>query len=169
MGLFDLFKKENAEVITFPRAIKATANGTIVAMQDIPDGVFAQGIMGPCIGIEPSNGTVVAPCDGKIIQLSDTLHAFGITGNAGEEILVHIGIDTVNLKGDGFCAKVKEGDTVKAGQPIIEMDIDKVKAAGCPTVVITVLTNADDFSEVTFTEATSVTTEDQLIVVNKES
>ena len=94
MGLLDLFKKEK-NVVTFPLSIKATANGDIVAMKDIPDAVFAQGMVGPCIGIEPSNGTIVAPCDGKILQLSDTLHAFGIEGIGGVQILVHIGIDTV--------------------------------------------------------------------------
>jgi len=166
MGLLDLFKKEN-NVVTFPLSIKATANGDIVAMKDIPDAVFAQGMVGPCIGIEPSNGTIVAPCDGKIIQLSDTLHAFGIVGNGGEQILVHIGIDTVSMKGEGFEAKAKVGDSVKAGQPIIEMNIDKVKEAGHPTVVITILSNAKDYSEVTFTEANSVTTNDDLIVLNK--
>ncbi len=129
MGLLDIFKKEENPV-EFPYSIKATASGEIVAMKDIPDAVFANGMVGPCIGIEPNNGTIVAPCDGKILQLSDTLHAFGIQGKAGEQILVHIGIDTVSMNGDGFSAKVKVGDSVKAGQPIVEMDIDKVKAAG---------------------------------------
>ena len=166
MGIFDLFKKEETAV-EFPYAIKATANGDIVAMKDIPDNVFAQGMVGPCIGIEPSSGTIVAPCDGKILQLSDTLHAFGIQGPAGEQILVHIGIDTVSMNGDGFTSHVSVGDTVKAGQPIIDMDIDKVKAAGHPTVVITILSNANNYADVKFTEANSVAVGDELIVINK--
>ncbi len=166
MGLLDIFKKEENPV-EFPYSIKATASGEIVAMKDIPDAVFANGMVGPCIGIEPNNGTIVAPCDGKILQLSDTLHAFGIQGKAGEQILVHIGIDTVSMNGDGFNAKVKVGDSVKAGQPIVEMDIDKVKAAGHPTVVITILSNANLFSDVEFTESNNVLAGDNLIVINK--
>ena len=166
MGLLDIFKKEENPV-EFPYSIKATASGEIVAMKDIPDAVFANGMVGPCIGIEPNNGTIVAPCDGKILQLSDTLHAFGIQGKAGEQILVHIGIDTVSMNGDGFSAKVKVGDSVKAGQPIVEMDIDKVKAAGHPTVVITILSNANNFNDVNFTEANDVTISDELIVIKK--
>ncbi len=166
MGLLDILKKEDTKV-EFPYSIKATASGEVVAMKDIPDAVFAQGMVGPCIGIEPNNGTIVAPCDGKILQLSDTLHAFGIQGKAGEQILVHIGIDTVSMNGDGFKAFAKVGDNVKAGQPIIEMDIDNVKAAGHPTVVITILSNANSFDEVKFTEASSVSVGDNLIVINK--
>lgn len=166
MGLLNIFKKGD-KAAEFPYAIKAAANGDIVAMKDIPDAVFAQGMLGPCIGIEPSDGTIAAPCDGKIVQLSDTLHAFGIQGRAEEQILVHIGIDTVSMNGDGFTAKAKAGDSVKAGQPIIEMDIDKVKAAGHPAVVITVLSNADDYSEVKFTDAGSVSVNDDILSISK--
>lgn len=166
MGLLDIFKKEE-KMVEFPYTIKATASGDIVAMKDIPDAVFAQGMVGPCIGIEPNNGTIVAPCDGQILQLSDTMHAFGIQGLAGEQVLVHIGIDTVSMNGDGFMAKAKVGDSVKAGQPIIEMDIDKVKEAGHPTVVITILSNANNYSDVRFTEDNTVSISDDLIVINK--
>ncbi len=165
MGLFDKFTKKEVEV-TFPLSISATAEGDIVAMKDIPDQVFATGMVGPCIGIEPSNGTVVAPCDGQILQLSDTKHAFGIQGIGGVQMLVHIGIDTVSMNGEGFEAMAKVGDKVKAGQPIIKMDVEKVKAAGHPTVVITIVSNANAFKEVTFTEANSVKVDDELIKIN---
>lgn len=164
MGLLDLLKKETVE---YPISIGATATGDIVAMKDIPDAVFAQGMVGPCIGIEPFNGTVVAPCDGKILQLSDTLHAFGLEGIGGVQILVHIGIDTVSMNGDGFTSNVKVGDIVKKGQPIVNVDLDKVKSAGHPTVVITILSNADNYTDVEFTKLTSIQPSDELISVNK--
>ncbi len=166
MGLLDLLKKENKEEVSFPISIKATAEGKIVQMKDIPDPVFSEGLVGPCIGIEPEGGTIVAPCSGKILQLSDTLHAFGIEGDGGMQMLVHIGIDTVSMNGDGFSACAKLGDVVKAGQPIIKVDFDKVKAAGHPTVVITIMTNPSDFKEVTFTSQSEVHLGDDLIVVN---
>ena len=166
MGLFDLFNKKEV-IVEFPLSIKTTAEGDIVPMEEIPDGVFAKGMVGPCIGIEPKNKAVVAPCDGKILQLSDTLHAFGIEGVGGVQILVHIGIDTVSMNGDGFTSKVKVGDTVRAGQTIVEVDFDKVRAAGHPSVVITIVSNAKAFEEVNFTEAKAVTFGDELINVNK--
>lgn len=166
MGLLDLLKKEDS-VEEFPLSLGATANGTIVEMKDIPDDVFAQGMVGPCIGIEPSNGTIVAPCDGKILQLSDTLHAFGLEGIGGVQILVHIGIDTVSMNGDGFTTNVKVGDKVKKGQPIINVDLEKVKAAGHPTVVITIVSNPNNYTDITFTNEPSVKTVDELISINK--
>jgi PTS system glucose-specific IIA component len=167
MGIFDFLKKEDGKEAGFPVKLQATAQGNIVKMADIPDPVFAEGIVGPCIGIEPENGTIVAPCDGKILQLSDTKHAFGIEGVGGAQILVHIGIDTVSMKGEGFTAKAQVGDTVKAGQPIIEVDLDKVKEAGHPTVVITVLSNPAEFKSVNFSEAQSVSHGDELISIDK--
>ncbi len=164
MGLLDLFKKEDVE---YPLSISATATGKIIAMEDIPDAVFAQGMVGPCIGIEPTNGTIVAPCDGKILQLSDTLHAFGIEGIGGVQILVHIGIDTVSMNGEGFTSNVKVGDVVKKGQPIVNVDLDKVKAAGHPTVVITILSNANNYTDIEFTKLVSVETSDELVSINK--
>lgn len=165
MGLKDLFKREKIEEIVFPLSIKTTAEGKIVKMEDIPDPVFAQGMVGPCIGIEPIKGTIVAPYNGKIIQLSDTLHAFGIAGPAGAMILVHIGIDTVGMNGEGFTAKVSVGDTVKAGQPIVEVDLEKVKEAGHPSVVITIFTNPNDYKGVIFTDTKEITFDDELIRV----
>lgn len=166
MGIFDFLKKEDKEDI-FPAKLQATTQGKIVKMADIPDPVFAEGIVGPCIGIEPENGTIVAPCDGKIQQLSDTKHAFGIEGIGGAQILVHIGIDTVSMKGEGFTAKAQVGDSVKAGQPIIEVDLDKIKEAGHPTVVITIVSNPAEFKTVSFSEAQSVSYGDELITIDK--
>lgn len=165
MGLFDKFKKEEKVAVEFPITMKATAEGELVAMKDIPDPVFSQGMVGPCVGIEPSKGTVAAPCDGKISTLSDTLHAFGMEVPGGVQLLVHIGIDTVNMKGEGFKAFVKAGDTVKAGQPIVEVDLDKVREAGHPTVIMTIVPNAGEFKNVSFKEQGQVAFSDDLITI----
>lgn len=142
MGLFDMFKKKNACIVG------ACSAGKVVAMADIPDDVFSQGILGPCVGIEPVDGNVYAPCDGKISQLTDTLHAVGLESADGVEILVHCGVDTVAMNGEGFTNPVAEGQAVKKGDLILTMDLEKVKAAGHPTTIITIITNGDDFGSV---------------------
>lgn len=149
MGFFDRFKKKKEnEAPAGPLLVAADARGTVVPMEDIPDEVFAQGILGPCCGIEPAVGEVWAPLDGEITQAPDTLHALGIQGDNGVEVLIHVGVDTVEMKGDGFTAGVKLGDRVRKGQKLLTMDLDKIRAAGHPAVVITVITNNDDFANV---------------------
>lgn len=164
MGLFDMFKKDVAS--TDPN-VAADAAGTVVPMEKISDGVFSEGVLGPCCGIEPLEGKVFAPVDGKIDQVADTRHAIGLTGANGVEILIHVGLDTVDMNGDGFAPKVKIGDRVKQGQLIMTMDLDKIKAAGHPTVVITVVTNGDDLGSVELAASGSVTPGDVLFKIEK--
>ena len=131
MGFFDLFKKkEEPAVPAGPIVVAADAKGAIVKMEDIPDEVFAQGILGQCCGIDPAVGEVYAPIDGEITQAPDSLHALGIQGVGGVEVLIHVGVDTVEMKGDGFSSNVKLGDKIKKGQLLLTMDLDKIKAAG---------------------------------------
>jgi PTS system sucrose-specific IIC component len=98
----------------------------------------------------PENGVVVAPYDGEISSVAETQHAVGITGPGDMELLIHIGVDTVAMNGDGFQCLVKEGDQVKAGQPLVRFDRDKIAKANHPDVVVTLLTNADDYNDVKF-------------------
>lgn len=147
MGFMDLFKKKAAEP-AFDGVLGAGAKGTVVPMDEIQDPVFSQGILGPCMGIDPVEGAVYAPMDGTISQLADTLHAVGIEGN-GVELLIHVGVDTVEMAGDGFTGKVKEGDKVTKGQLLLTMDLAKIAAAGHPATVIHVVTNGDDLAGVT--------------------
>ena len=129
MGLFDMFKEGCRTVL--PVVLAADAAGAFVKMEDIPDEVFAQGILGQGCGIDPSEGKVYAPCcDGEITQAPDTLHALGITTPGGVEVLIHVGVNTVEMKGDGFESKVKLGSKVTKGQLLLTMDLDKIKAAG---------------------------------------
>lgn len=151
----------------WPLSIGAAANGAVVPMEQIPDEVFSTGVLGTCIGIEPDDGIICAPADGKITQLADTLHAVGLQLAGGVEVLIHVGIDTVEMNGDGFRSMVKEGAVVKAGTQLLEMDLAKVRAAGHPTTVITVITNADEFASVSPAADGTVKCSEPLLLVRK--
>ena len=116
---------------------------------------------------KPTEGKVFAPVDGEITQAPDSGHALGIMGVGGVEVLIHVGVDTVEMKGDGFSPKVKEGDKVKKGDLLLEMDLDKIAAAGHPAVVITVVTNTDDFKDVEVVASGDVEPGADLIKVSK--
>ena len=124
----------------------APVKGNVIAREDIPDATFAAGVLGDGVGIEPEEGLVVSPVDGEISTVVDSKHAVGISGPNGMEILIHVGVDTVNMKGDGFELFVKEGEKVKAGQKLIAFDIDKIHKAGYSSTTAVLLTNSDDYS-----------------------
>ena len=136
MGLFDFFKKKEPEVVLEPidvddEAIVALADGQLIDVTTVPDPVFAEKMMGETIAFKFDGDKVVlcAPANGTLTVLFPTGHAFGVTANNGVEILVHCGIDTVNANGDGFrLMKKRQGDQVKAGDPIVEADLKKLSA-----------------------------------------
>ena len=121
--------------------------GKVIAREAIPDDTFASGVLGDGVGVEPEDELVVAPFDGTISSVAESQHAVGVESN-GMEILIHVGVDTVNMQGDGFTCLVKEGDAVKAGQPLIRFDRAKIKAAGYSDTVAVLLTNSDDLEGV---------------------
>ena len=127
------------------KVIYAPIQGNVVLRESIPDETFASGVLGDGVGIEPENGEVVAPFDGEISSVAETRHAIGITGPGGMELLIHVGVDTVKMNGDGFTVLVSEGDKVKAGQNLMTFDICKIKAAGYSTTAAVLLTNSDDY------------------------
>ena len=133
--------------IPFPDVLGAAAQGTFVPMEEIPDPTFSQGVLGVCCGIEPETGKVYSPMDGTISQLADTLHAIGIEAG-GVELLIHVGIDTVGMNGNGFKSHITEGQTVKKGDLLLTMDLEKIKAAGHPATIMVIVTNSDDLSSV---------------------
>ena len=142
--------EETAEEVPVDGTAKklyAPIQGTIVPRNEIPDDTFAAGVLGDGVGIDPEEGVVVAPFDGEISSVTDTKHAIGITGPADMEVLIHVGVDTVNMKGDGFELLVEEGQKVKAGQKLMTFDIAKIKAAGYSPVAAVLLTNSDDYPE----------------------
>ena len=133
-----------ASVISVPNGeVIQPVPGKVIPREEIPDETFATGVLGDGVGIVPEEGVVYAPFDGEISNIFDTNHAVSIEGK-GMELLIHVGVDTVNMKGDGFKGFVKEGDQVKAGQKLIEFDIEKIKKAGYSPVTAVLLTNSDD-------------------------
>ncbi len=131
--------------------IAPPCEGELIKMEDIDDPVFSEGVLGPCFGIKPVSGEIKAPASGKVIQVVETLHSVCIDCD-GAEVLVHVGIDTVKLKGKGFKCSLKVGDTVEKGQIIIEADLNEIKNNGFSDTVVTVITNADDFGEVVLSD-----------------
>ena len=163
MGFFDFLKKSAEPAApaapAFPLVLAADAKGAVVPMEQIPDEVFAQGILGQCCGIDPTEGKVYAPIDGEITQAPDSGHALGIQGIGDVEVLIHVGVDTV--------PKVKVGDKIKKGDLLLEMDLTKIAAAGHPAVVITVITNTDDFAGVEVVASGTVEPGADLIKISK--
>ena len=169
MGLFDRFKKKEnpaPALMAWPVQLGAPAKGAVVPMEQIPDEVFSTGVLGTCCGIDPAEGKVFAPIDGKITQAADTLHAIGIAAG-GVEVLIHVGVDTVEMNGEGFSGKVKVGQTVKKGDLLLTMDLEKIQAAGHPATVILAVTNSDDFSSVENIVSGDVTVGDSVLRVSK--
>ncbi len=128
------------------KVIFAPIQGNVILRENIPDETFASGVLGDGVGIEPEIGEVVAPFDGEISSVTDTRHAIGLTGPGGMELLIHVGVDTVKMNGDGFAVFVSEGDKVKAGQKLMTFDISRIKTAGYSTTSAILLTNSDDYS-----------------------
>ena len=148
MGFFDKFKKKEApvpQVETVKNGLYAPITGKYIPLEEIPDEVFSQGILGQGCGIEPEEGLVVAPANGIITQVADTKHAIGLTTDDGAEVLIHVGMDTVDMNGAGFTAKVKVDDRVVCGQSLLVFDMAKIRAAGHPTSTAFVITNSDDY------------------------
>ena len=151
----------------FPHTLGAAAQGTFVPMEEIPDPTFSQGILGMCCGIEPETGKVYSPMDGTISQLADTLHAIGIEAG-GVELLIHVGIDTVEMKGDGFKSHVKEGQAVKKGDLLLTIDLEKIKAAGHPATIMVAVTNSDELASVEASAAGKLMPGDPLMSLKAE-
>ena len=127
--------------------------GRVIPYTEIADPTFATGTLGQGVGIEPEDNVVYAPYDGEVSSVAESKHAIGITGPGDMELLIHVGVDTVAMKGDGFEDFVKEGDKVKKGQKLMTFDRDKIKAAGHPETVVVLLTNSDDYEDVKFGDA----------------
>lgn len=147
MGFFDkLFGSKAAETKFSGEkmTVKSPIDGTVLPLEQLPDETFATAILGPGCGIEPTGDTVYAPFDGKVTSVADTLHAVGLMSDDGIELLIHIGMDTVEMRGQGFTGLVKEGQAVKAGTPLLKIDLDAIRAAKHPTASAIIVTNADD-------------------------
>ena len=127
------------------QALTTTCMGRVVSLSEVPDETFAGKIMGDGIAVEPSEGLVVAPFDGKVVQIFRTGHAIGLVNAEGIEVLIHIGIDTVQMQGEGFKPLVKQGDAVLRGQPLIEFDLPLVKERAKSILTPMVVTNSQQW------------------------
>ncbi|MCI8883211.1 MAG: PTS system trehalose-specific EIIBC component [Lachnospiraceae bacterium] len=131
--------------------LKAFLTGTVMELKEVGDGVFSEGIMGEGIAIAPENDTLYAPADGVVsVLMEDSKHACGLTLANGAELLLHIGIDTVDMQGDGFQYLVAEGQEVKAGTPLIRFDREKIKAAGHPDTTVCIVTEPANIKNIQF-------------------
>lgn len=132
--------------------LTAIADGRVIPLSDVPDEVFSQGVMGDGVAFEPTGDTIYAPADAEItVVMADTKHACGLRMNDGTELLIHVGVDTVDMGGDGFTLHVSEGDKVRRGQALITFDANKIAAAGHPTTTMLIVTDPGAHSLVTHT------------------
>lgn len=156
MGLFDkLFKKE--ELPTFLDSdVVAVCEGELIPAEKISDPVFAQEMMGKTVAIEPTSGEIVSPVNGTLEAVFPTGHAFGVRGKDGTGYLVHIGIDTVSMNGKGFKVLKKQGDSVKAGELVVKVDLKEVEAAGHPKTTMIIVTEPVDGKSYNYIDFSSV-------------
>ena len=152
---------ENNKVVEIASPLK----GEVLPLNEVKDEAFASGILGNGIAINPKEGVLVSPVNGVVNALLPTLHAIGITTQEGVELLIHIGMDTVKLKGEGFKAFVKQGDEIKIGQKLIEFDIDLLKSKGYCLDVPIVITNMMNYIEVVCTKETNINIGENLLSI----
>lgn len=145
--------------------VAAPVKGDVVALSDVKDEVFSTEAMGKGVAVEPAEGKVYAPADGVITTFFPTGHAIGMTADNGAEILIHVGMDTVEMNGDGFTPKAKQGNRVKKGTLLLEFDIAKIKAAGHPVTTPIIITNTDDYADIIPTDAAKVSPGDVILTL----
>ena len=126
-------------------SVYAPIAGKAVAITEVPDPTFAEGMLGNGIAIEPTDGKVYAPCDATVDMMFSTGHAVSLVADFGAEILIHVGLETVGLEGKPFTIHVANGDKVKKGQLLMEADLEAIKAAGLPTITPVLICNTDDY------------------------
>lgn len=164
MGMFDFLKKkpkENVDVICAPVA------GEAVVSAEINDPTFGEEMLGKGIAIKPTDTKVYAPFDGTVAMVFDTKHAVSLVSEKGAEVLIHVGLDTVSLKGEHFTAHVENGATVKCGDLLLEFDKEAIKEAGFDTIVPIVVCNTDDYKVVNRTTGVTVKPGDTIMELEK--
>jgi len=141
MGLFK--KKVKEEPV---KSLKAFISGKVISIAEVNDQVFSSKALGEGVAIQPAGQMITAPCDGVVSMIAeDSNHAIGLTLNNGAELLLHIGLDTVSMNGEGFHVFVKANDKVKQGEKLLEFDKELIESKGFETVCILVVTNSDDY------------------------
>ena len=159
-----LKKKENKES---SYTLGSPAKGKAVPLSEVNDPTFAEEMLGKGVAVIPAEGRICAPADGKIDMVFDTLHAVSMVTDYGAEVLIHVGLDTVKMNGEGFKGHVKSGDHVKKGDLLLELDLEKVKAAGYDTITPMIVCNTPDYASVEALAGNEVAVGDDVAVLKK--
>jgi len=161
--MFNPFRKSKNDTVT----VYAPVSGKLIAIGDVKDPVFSAKMLGDGCAIEPMENDIVSPVDGEIAMIFDTLHGVGMKAG-GAELLIHCGIDTVELKGEGFEARNTAGSTVRHGAPLLSMDIKAIAAKGYDTVIPIVVTNSADLGTIEHMAPGPVKAGDPVMVIHKK-
>lgn len=145
--------------------IQSPMSGTAMNLSEVPDPAFASGALGNGFGVEPNDGKVTSPITGQVMMVFETKHAIGLVAENGVEVMIHVGLDTVNMKGEGFTAHVKAGDQVEVGDLLLEVDLEAVKAAGHPTVTPIVITNTANYQAVELIKTGDIQHGDDILTI----
>ena len=145
--------------------IFSPCNGKVVPLAEVPDPTFSDKILGDGFAVIPSEGRIYAPADGEVTMVFDTLHAVTITTGRGTELLIHIGLETVTLKGEPFTAYVAVGDRVKKGDLLMEADLEKIKEAGLHTVTPVLICNTDDYEKICLVKEGEVSHDEEVLKI----
>lgn len=167
LGFEDIPVEEDEADMVTPASVKLMApmKGAVMGLHDVADEVFSKGLLGKGMAIEPVDGKVVSPIAGTVTTVFPTKHAIGLTDDHGMEVLIHVGLDTVSLNGEPFEALVEAGGRVEVGTELLQADLDAIKAAGLPTTTVVVITNTDEFKDVTPVEPGNVSFKDHVMEV----
>lgn len=165
----DKNKQDNKEVkqesLTNQEVIISPLKGEVTELSKVEDEAFSTGLLGKGIAIKPVEGKVVAPAGGVVTTFFPTGHALGITTDNGTEILIHVGMDTVQLEGKYFTPRVKQGDKIKAGDVLLEFDINKIKESGFSTITPVIITNSDKYLDIIETDKKDINYKEDLLTV----
>ncbi len=159
--MFDFLKKKKPLELVIGSPVK----GKAVPLSSVNDPTFSEGMLGKGVAIQPTEGKIYAPADGTIGMVFDTLHAVSLTTKEGTEVLIHVGLDTVKMNGEGFTGFVHAGDTVKKGDLLLEVDLDKVKEAGYDTITPMLICNTDEYAAVNGLDGKEVKPGDDVIAI----
>jgi len=166
MNLFRIHS--NKQKLNAQNVIFSPVGGKAIPLEEVQDEAFSSGILGPGCAVEPTGNRIIAPVDGTIENCIDTGHAIGIMGDNGAEILIHVGIDTVELRGKFFEVRVKEGQRVKQGAELIRFDAARIRESGYLVTTSIVVTNADELGTVTAMEnGRDVREGDEILLIEK--
>ena len=160
-------KKEEEQAPSMRIEIASPVKGTEIPLSEVKDEVFSKNIVGKGAAVIPSEGKVYSPVDGTVASVFDTKHAIGLVSEEGVEVLIHVGLDTVELGGQHFTAHVAQDDKVTKGQLLLEFDMDAIKAAGYDTVTPVVISNTDSYLDVLAADAGEINAGDMLITIVK--